>query len=143
MKKLIYPALLIFILLYGQAAFADQLVYTPVNPSFGGNPINGSFLLSQAQAQNDTTDPASEIDHSRDPMEYFEESLVRRVLNNLASNIVDDAFGASDSADLASGHYQFGDYSIDIDNSLGDNVNVTIIDLITGNTTTVEVPTNY
>jgi curli production assembly/transport component CsgF len=27
------------------------LVYHPVNPTFGGNPLNGSFLLSTAQAQ--------------------------------------------------------------------------------------------
>lgn len=27
------------------------MVYHPVNPTFGGNPLNGSALLSQAQAQ--------------------------------------------------------------------------------------------
>jgi curli production assembly/transport component CsgF len=32
-------------------AFASELVYHPVNPTFGGNPLNGSFLLSTAQAQ--------------------------------------------------------------------------------------------
>lgn len=30
---------------------ATQLVYHPANPTFGGNPLNGSYLLSQAQAQ--------------------------------------------------------------------------------------------
>jgi curli production assembly/transport component CsgF len=30
---------------------ASQLVYQPTNPTFGGNPLNGSFLLSTAQAQ--------------------------------------------------------------------------------------------
>lgn len=33
------------------AALAGQLLYTPVNPSFGGNPLNGSNLLNSAQAQ--------------------------------------------------------------------------------------------
>lgn len=32
-------------------ASAEQLVYTPVNPSFGGNPLNGPTLLQSAQAQ--------------------------------------------------------------------------------------------
>jgi curli production assembly/transport component CsgF len=32
-------------------AFASSLVYTPTNPTFGGNPLNGTFLLSQAQTQ--------------------------------------------------------------------------------------------
>ncbi len=30
---------------------ATELIYTPVNPSFGGNPANGSFLLNKAQAK--------------------------------------------------------------------------------------------
>jgi curli production assembly/transport component CsgF len=33
------------------SAFATEQVYHPVNPVFGGNPLNGSYLLSQAQAQ--------------------------------------------------------------------------------------------
>lgn len=33
------------------SASAGQLVYQPTNPSFGGNPLNGSWLLGQAQAQ--------------------------------------------------------------------------------------------
>ncbi|TXI03206.1 MAG: curli assembly protein CsgF [Rhizobium sp.] len=32
-------------------AFAGQLVYQPTNPTFGGNPLNGTFLLSTAQTQ--------------------------------------------------------------------------------------------
>ncbi len=32
-------------------AIAGQLQYTPVNPSFGGNPLNGPNLLQSAQAQ--------------------------------------------------------------------------------------------
>ena len=34
-------------------AFASEMVYHPVNPTFGGNPLNGSFLLSTAQAQGE------------------------------------------------------------------------------------------
>jgi curli production assembly/transport component CsgF len=33
------------------AASASGIVYHPVNPTFGGNPLNGSTLLSEAQAQ--------------------------------------------------------------------------------------------
>lgn len=29
---------------------AEQLVYTPVNPSFGGHPQNGPYLMSKAQS---------------------------------------------------------------------------------------------
>jgi curli production assembly/transport component CsgF len=37
------------------SAFASELVYHPVNPTFGGNPLNGTFLLSTAQAQGEGT----------------------------------------------------------------------------------------
>jgi curli production assembly/transport component CsgF len=37
--------------LASSCASASQLVYTPTNPTFGGNPLNGTFLLQQAQAQ--------------------------------------------------------------------------------------------
>jgi curli production assembly/transport component CsgF len=33
------------------AALASQLTYVPTNPTFGGNALNGSFLLSTAQGQ--------------------------------------------------------------------------------------------
>ena len=36
-------------------AVASQLVYHPINPSLGGNPLNGSALLSTAQAQGEGT----------------------------------------------------------------------------------------
>ncbi|WP_349961663.1 curli assembly protein CsgF [Rhizobium sp. ZPR3] len=35
------------------SASAGQLVYQPTNPTFGGNPLNGTFLLSTAQTQGD------------------------------------------------------------------------------------------
>jgi len=35
------------------AAYASELVYQPVNPSFGGDPLNGNWLLSQATAQTE------------------------------------------------------------------------------------------
>jgi curli production assembly/transport component CsgF len=34
-------------------AFASEMVYHPVSPAFGGNPLNGTFLLSTAQAQGE------------------------------------------------------------------------------------------
>lgn len=41
------------------SAGASQLIYTPVDPSFGGNPLNGTFLLSIAnqQAQENAPNP--------------------------------------------------------------------------------------
>jgi curli production assembly/transport component CsgF len=38
-------------LLAAASASGSQLVYHPANPTFGGNPLNGTYLLQQAQAQ--------------------------------------------------------------------------------------------
>jgi len=43
------------------SAMASQLIYTPVNPSFGGNPLNGSFLLNKAQAENNHQAPLPDV----------------------------------------------------------------------------------
>ncbi|MCK5278996.1 MAG: curli production assembly protein CsgF, partial [Cyclobacteriaceae bacterium] len=51
MKKLLVAG--IFLLaLFQVATIAQDFVYQPVNPAFGGNPYNYSWLLGQAQAQN-------------------------------------------------------------------------------------------
>ena len=36
-------------------ALATEQVYHPISPTFGGNPGNGTFLLSTAQAQGEGT----------------------------------------------------------------------------------------
>ena len=33
------------------AASASQLIYRPINPSLGGDPLNGNWLLASGQAQ--------------------------------------------------------------------------------------------
>jgi len=43
------------IIAIGITASAPEMIYHPVNPTFGGNPLNGSFLLSTAQAQGEGT----------------------------------------------------------------------------------------
>ena len=48
----------------GQQALAQDIVYQPVNPSFGGNPFNSNHLLGIANAQNDFTNPASSSSNS-------------------------------------------------------------------------------
>lgn len=37
------------------SALATEQVYRPVSPTFGGNPLNGNFLLSTAQNQGSGT----------------------------------------------------------------------------------------
>ena len=44
----------IFILIFGWigVSHAQEIVYRPINPSFGGHPLNSSHLLGLAERQN-------------------------------------------------------------------------------------------
>ncbi|WP_298039059.1 curli production assembly/transport component CsgF [uncultured Desulfuromonas sp.] len=141
MKRRIVCLLGLAALLFTVAApvHSTELVYTPINPSFGGPSSNGGFLLGAAEAQNKHTEGSSS--YRRDPIDSFEESLVRRILSNLAGEIVGQAFGDDES--LPEGHYEFGDYLIDVNNWDGLDLTVTITDVGTGNETTIEVPQLY
>jgi len=50
-KSALSAACLIAGLLVCGSALATEQVYRPVSPTFGGNALNGNFLLSTAQAQ--------------------------------------------------------------------------------------------
>jgi len=130
----------IFILFFCQQTFAQDLVYTPKNPAFGGNPYNYSWLLSSAEAQNTTEEleAASSLysSSSSDAASNFAESLNRQILSRLSREIVTRQFGEEA---LEEGTYILGDYQIDIGDA-GSGVNITITDNTTGATTTVEVP---
>lgn len=51
--KVLAAALLVGAMVAGGAAQASELVYRPINPSLGGDPLNGNWLLSQATAQTE------------------------------------------------------------------------------------------
>lgn len=42
-------------------AMASQLLYTPINPTFGGNPLGGSFLMGIAQQQASENAPGADL----------------------------------------------------------------------------------
>ena len=50
-KRLSYLSLLLICAVVAPPVLASEQVYRPTSPLFGGNPLNGTFLLQQAQAQ--------------------------------------------------------------------------------------------
>ena len=54
-KSGLSAACLIAGVLLSGSALATEQVYRPVSPTFGGNALNGNFLLSTAQAQGNGT----------------------------------------------------------------------------------------
>ncbi len=122
---------------------ASELIYTPVNPAFGGFPGNGSALLNNANAQNDHEDPDAydpfgSLDLERDPLDNFKETLNRQVLSLIANKIVQEAFG-TDTGIGTGGSYTYEYFEITITPGT-DSIDVTITDTQTGETTEITVP---
>lgn len=127
---------------------ASELVYTPINPSFGGNPLNGTFLLNQAGAQNSFKEiPASGLNSANgtsgsasanDPVEQFKTQLDRMLLSGLADKLIRMAFGANT---VTSGDYTMGTLKVHVDTTTDPtNMLVTITNIATGSTTSITLP---
>ena len=114
-------------------ASATELVFGFTNPSFGGDPMIGNFLLNKADSQK----RFAEDEYEEDPLSDFEDGLNRRVLGLIADKIVQDAFG--NEGTLGNGTYTIGSYIISIDNN-GDVIKVAVTDSLSGDSTVVEVP---
>ena len=136
MKKLLFCLcclLLGGLLLASNPAAASELIWKPINPSFvGGDPLNGAFLLNEAQLQNDKQLPKA----TTDPLADFNDTLNRQLLYQLSSKIVSAAFGESG---ITPGHYVMGTYTVDITTGAS-GLTVTITDNKSGGGTTVQVP---
>ena len=107
---------------------ATELIYTPVNPSFGGNPQNGAFLVNKAQAQNDNKSNSTE----KDFVTRFKESLERNIINSITRGVAD--------GEITDGVYDTGDFRIEVA-STGNGVMLTITNTETGEITVIEMPT--
>lgn len=106
------------------AAAASELVYTPVNPSFGGNPINGAWLLGSAQAQSDYKDPKAPNRATmpgNSALDRFTSQLEARLLSQLLTDI-----GQSNNGSLTT-----DDFIVNIINDSG-NLSIQITDRLTG-----------
>lgn len=134
MKKSIYITLTLF----SSSIFATELVYKPINPSFGGNPLNANMLLSKAQAQNKHKAPLNEKSY----VDSFQDSLERTYLNRMVREITDIAFGedVEDSIFNQDSIFVSGDYEIQIITSSSDAITVQITNLVDGTITIIEVP---
>ena len=123
------------------AAHADELVYQPVNPSFGGSPLNGNWMLNQAQAQDDNEDPDIVGRSSRTDLDAFNELLQRSILSRLASAITSSVIGPG--GELVPGTIETTDFIIDIVDLGGGLLEITTTDKITGDSTSFQVDTSF
>jgi curli production assembly/transport component CsgF len=117
-------------------ASAQEFVYQPTNPAFGGSYLNYSWLLSSAQAQNLYQNQSSSR-FQRDPLADFEQSLQRQILSQLSREIVSSRFGGIDFTQ--EGRFDLGDFIIEVTPGLN-GLNVSIFNVLTGDESVVTVP---
>lgn len=120
-------------LCYTPPSMASGLVYTPVNPSFGGSPLNGSILMNSAQAQNTLKDPDLEGEEENaldDFNNRLQRSLLTRLTSSIAGNFVDE------NGSLIPGQTITQDFIIDVVDEGDGTIRVTTTDRNTGDSTT-------
>ncbi|WP_299311029.1 curli assembly protein CsgF [uncultured Halomonas sp.] len=74
-----------FLAVASASALAGELVYRPLNPSFGGDPLRGGYLLNKAQAQDTRRDPNAPDFRSLNQTDLFIQELRSGVLNSALS----------------------------------------------------------
>ncbi len=131
MKK--YLTLLLFLIPLGISA--QQLIYRPVNPAFGGDTFNYQWLLNSANAQNGFTAPADELTNLTD-LERFTENLNRQLLGQVSRNLLNLQVGENG---LQPGTFAFGSLELEIFDST-EGLVINILDTNTGDQTQIIVP---
>lgn len=125
------------LLLLGMAcAQATELVYVPVNPNFGGSPLNGATLLNQAQAQNKTKDP-EQASGKQTPLEQFNDSLQRAVLGRLAAAATSNVVGSDGT--LKPGTVETNDLLISVIDLGGGSYRIITLEKTTGRVISVDL----
>ena len=112
-------------------AGATEIIYVPVNPTFGGNPNNAPGLMSAAQAQNSFT---AEVNT---PIETFNATLQRSILSRLASQSLNAIFGNSNK--LTVGTYDTEIYTVQVIQNGPNSLTIITTDKITGETSSFVV----
>jgi len=132
--SLVKPGLLAAVLLVSTPVAAQDLVYRPVSPTFGGNPFNSNHVLGVANANNNFRDPNARSSSSQS--DIFLRQLQSRLLSALSSQIVNAIFGENPQE---RGTITFGSQTIEFFRSLED-VTLIIRNDDTGEETRIVVP---
>ncbi|NQZ24752.1 MAG: curli production assembly protein CsgF [Colwellia sp.] len=135
MKKLIL-ALVISISVSGYAS-GSELVYKPINPSFGGSPLNGNFLLGKAQGQNKHKAPQSTKSFEEKVANAIERATISDIVRKYKDTVLGESVVINNAEDST---FISGDYQIDILSSNSDTITIEITDLLTDKVTIIEIP---
>jgi curli production assembly/transport component CsgF len=121
-------------------SYATEMVYVPVNPSFGGNPGNGVVMLSSASATNKHKDDGGLGGSSllnQSPLEQFNQTLARTVLGQLASAATTKLIGQDGK--LVPGTFSTSSFTITVVDLGNGALRITTTDKSTNSSTSFEV----
>lgn len=131
----VVPAFLLAFSLAGSAS-AQQFVYEPINPAFGGSYLNYSWLLQSAEAQKDFEEET--VDRfARDPFSDFEQNLQRQILSQLSRELIHNRFRDLDLTQ--EGLFDLGDYVIEVTPGL-DGISIRVFDVLSGDESIITIP---
>lgn len=141
--RALMPVMAATLILAGAAptGHATEIIYYPVNPSFGGSPLNGAVLLNSAQAQNKHKDPEADIGGTgfgqQSALQSFNDSLERAILSRLSAAASAQITGTDGS--LRPGSVQTGNFVIDIVDLGTGSLQITTTDKLLGTSTSFQV----
>jgi len=115
------------------SAGASELVYTPVNPTFGGSPLNGSYLLGMAQANNHFQAATPQESQLQQFNKTLQQTILSRIASSISSQIVDS------KGNLIPGELDTQNFSISIVDLGNGTLKITTTDKTTGESTSFEV----
>lgn len=122
------------VILLSLSANAQDLVYKPRNPNFGGDTFNYQWLLSSAESQNKLKDDAP-VKEELSELEQFTENLNTQLLNQVSRQLFTQQFGEG----ISEGSYTFGSLAIEVYPS-SNGLTISILDTNTGEQTQVIIP---
>ena len=114
---------------------AADLIYTPINPSFGGDPFNSNHLQGLAASQNSFEETSESS--SQSSTERFLSMLQSRLYSSLASQVAGAIFGEDAQP---SGTIIFDDQQVSFVNT-GTQIQLVVTDFSTGKVTNITIPT--
>lgn len=136
MNAILKSTLVIFGLCTVTQLCAQDMVYKPKNPAFGGDTFNYNWLLSSAQAQDLFSENRSRQTTQRSTAENFANSLNNLLLSQISRQIISDQFGEDG---LQEGTYTLGNFQVDVASTL-EGLTITIFDQAQGESTQIVIP---
>jgi len=132
-KSIVFFLVFLFSVSWGVGA--QEFVYKPINPAFGGEAFNYQWLLSSAEAQNLYKEDESESEES--PLSEFTKNLNSQLLNRINRALLDAQIDTEGG--LQPGVYNFGSLNVQVYETI-EGLVVDILDIDTGEQSQIIIP---